>query len=302
MSAFIPPFINKGACFSLVAPAGKIEPEVVPRAESYLRHEGFKTRLGKYTSDEHYQFSATDDKRVADMQQMIDDPDVDVIWCCRGGYGSIRIIEKLNFSPMQQNPKWLVGFSDITVFHAALQNVFNVASIHGPMPVNLHYDNEGAEWQHFFDLLEGREMVYRIPPSDLNIGGTAAGQLTGGNLSLLCALIGTKYDFDPRGKILFIEETGEQLYHIDRMMHHLKLSGKLEGLAGLVTGHLTGIKDKITPFGLSARGVIQEAVKNYNYPVLFDFPAGHESPNEPLILGHEIHLQVDQKGGILLYK
>lgn len=302
MSLIIPPFINKGACFGLVAPAGRIDPEVIPRAAKYLEHQGFKTRQGNFLTDEHHQFSATDDKRAADMQQMIDDPDVDVIWCCRGGYGCIRIIENLDFSAMQQNPKWLVGFSDITVFHAALQNIFNVASIHGPMPVNLHQDNNGPDWQRFFDLLEGREMVYRVPPHDFNNEGTAGGRLTGGNLSLLCALVGTKYDFDPGGKILFIEETGEQLYHIDRMMHHLKLSGKLEGLAALVTGHLTGIKDKTISFGLSARGIIKEAVKDYHYPVLFDFPAGHESPNESLMLGREIHLQVDQNGGVLLYQ
>jgi muramoyltetrapeptide carboxypeptidase len=302
MSTAVPPFIKKGALFGLVSPAGKIDKEVIANAENFLDARGFRSLKGKYTAGSYSQFSGTDEQRIEDMQAMINDPDVKVIWCCRGGYGTARIIEQLDFSKMPENPKWLVGFSDITVFHAALQNCYNVASIHGPMPINIKEENRYEKyWDHLFDLLQGHDVSYRTSPLTLNREGTAAGQLVGGNLSLLCTLSGTKYDFDPRGKVLFIEEVGEQLYHLDRMMQNLKLGRKLEDLAGLVVGQLSEMKDNSTPFGLSANEIIFDAVQHYDYPVIFDFPAGHSSPNEPLMMGAKVHIQVNEKGGIMIY-
>ena len=303
MSTIQPPFIKKGATFGLVSPAGKIDPLIIPKTEEFLEANGFRCLKGNYTTENYYQFSGTDDQRKKDLQSMMDDPEIDVIWCCRGGYGTIRIVEELDFLGMIAHPKWMIGFSDITVIHAALQNNYNMISVHGPMPVNLPNNNKilGGEWKHLLDLLQGHEIIYRTNPNPFNRQGTAAGQLIGGNLSLLSALIGTNYDFDPRGKILFIEEVDEQIYHLDRMMHHLKLSKKLEHLSGLIIGHLTDMKDGSTPFGCSAQEVIRKAVDHYDYPVLFDFPSGHESPNEPLLMGAQLHIQVSNNGGVVAY-
>lgn len=301
MSIAIPPFIKKGALFGLISPAGKTEAQVVKNAEKFLEANGYRSTRGKYASSEYYQFSGTDEQRIADMQAFLDNSQVDVIWCCRGGYGTSRIIEQLNFSAMPKKPKWIVGFSDITVFHATLQNIYNVASIHGPMPVNLQpQDDQQQGFLHLLELLEGQDLTINTPANQLNRWGTAGGKLTGGNLSLLSSLTGTKYDFDPRGKILFIEEVGEQLYHLDRMMQHLKLAGKLEQLSGLVVGQLTEMNDKPTPFGLSANEIIMEAVQHYDYPVIFDFPSGHALLNEPLLMGVQTHIQVNEKGGMLI--
>ncbi|MDI3521159.1 MAG: muramoyltetrapeptide carboxypeptidase [Anaerophaga sp.] len=302
MSTTTPPFIKKGALFGLVSPAGRIDSDVISRAGVFLERHGFRSRRGKYVTHEHYQFSGTDEERIDDLQAMIDDPEVEVIWCCRGGYGTLRIIDALDFSRMPVQPKWLVGFSDISVIHATLQNNYNTVSVHGPMPVNLPADNNyGAEWNHLLDILQGHDIVYRTPANILNKQGTSAGQLIGGNLSLLAAMTGTRYDFDPRGKILFIEEVGEQLYHLDRMMYQLRLSGKLEHLKGLIVGHLTDMKDGKIPFGNSAREIIRDITERYDYPVLFDFPAGHETPNEPLLMGAQVHLQVSDEGGLVVY-
>ncbi len=302
MSTAVPPFIKKGALFGLASPAGRIDAKAVENAEHFLATNGFRSIKGKYVTGQYYQYAGTDEQRTADMQALIDNPDVKVIWCCRGGYGTARIIEKLDFSGMPNSPKWLVGFSDITVFHAALQNLYNVVSIHGPMPVNLNHENhERPDLEHLLDLLQGHDVTFHTPAHKLNREGTAAGQLIGGNLSLLGTLNGTKYDFDPYGKILFIEEVGEQLYHLDRMMQNLKLSGKLEGLAGLVVGQLTEMNDKSVPFGMSANEIIFDAIQHYDYPVIFDFPAGHTAINEPLMMGAHTHIQVDSKGGLIIY-
>lgn len=301
MSTAIPPFIKKGALFGLVSPAGKIDSQVVENAEKFLKNNGFGSIRGKYVTSQFHQFAGTDEQRTEDMQAFIDHPDIQVIWCCRGGYGTSRIIENLDFSAMPKMPKWVVGFSDITVFHATLQNIYNVASIHGPMPINLEADgSKQQEFRHLLELLQGHDITYHTPPCHLNRSGTAGGKLIGGNLSLLCTLSGTKYDFESRGKILFIEEIGEQLYHLDRLMHNLKLSGKLEGLAGLVVGQLTEMNDKETPYGLSTNEIILEAVQHYDYPVIFDFPSGHSSPNEPLLMGVQTHIQVNEEGGIVV--
>jgi muramoyltetrapeptide carboxypeptidase len=300
MSTAIPPFIKKGALFGLVSPAGKLDARYIQQAESFLEANGFRSKRGAHPGGEYYQFAGTDEQRIEDLQSMLDDPEVEVIWCCRGGYGTVRIIEELDFSKMPENPKWIIGFSDITTFHATLQNNYNVASIHGPMPVNIK-THAGPDWQHLIDLLMGHDVVYNTPPHHLNREGTAGGQLIGGNLSLLCTLSGTKYDFDPSGKILFIEEVGEQLYHLDRMMHTLGLGGKLKNLSGLVVGQFTEMKDNLTPFGKTANEIIFEAVKHFDYPVVFDFPSGHSTLNEPLLFGAQAHMQVNSEGGMLIY-
>ncbi len=301
MSLIIPPFIKQNASFGLVSPAGKIEPDVVRNADKFLKKQGFNTKHGNHVSDEYFRFSGQDADRTRDLQEMLDDPETDVIWCCRGGYGSIRIIEHLNFSKIKENPKWLIGFSDITVLHAALQNVVGMASIHGPMPCGLSKNNKGSDFEHTISLLKGDKIAINARPNPFNRTGSANGILIGGNLSLLVSLSGTKYDFNSQGKILFIEEVGEHLYHIDRMMHNLKLSGKLHNLSALIVGQFTELKDNHTPFGQSAYEIIAEAVKDYKYPVVYDFPAGHTTPNEPLMMGREAVIEVNEKGGFFSY-
>jgi muramoyltetrapeptide carboxypeptidase len=293
----IPPFIKKGALFGLVSPAGKISAGMLDPAEQFLSAHGFRSIRSRHATDAFFQFSASDQHRLEDLQSMIDHPDVDVIWCTRGGYGAIRILEQIDFSAFKHRPKWLVGFSDITVFHSALQNIHKVASVHGPMPKSITQDGGREEALHLLNLLQGHSVDYLTQSHPLNREGSASGTLIGGNLSLLYALRGTQYDFDPRGKVLFIEEVGEKLYHLDRMMHNLKLGGQLAGLSGLIVGQMTEMTDEKTPFGASVQGVVREAVKGYGYPVLFGFPAGHDSPNEPLILGGRVHLQVNALGG-----
>jgi muramoyltetrapeptide carboxypeptidase len=297
-----PPFINQGALVALVSPAGKISPSVVKNAENFLDSLGYRHIRGKYLADSWHQFSATDQHRADDLNSMMNNPEVAVIWCMRGGYGAIRILDKLNFEPLKNNPKWIVGYSDITVLHSVLQNNLGIASIHGPMPKNLengNYQNSGmlALW----NMLRGVSEPYKTTPHELNKHGHSKGILIGGNITLLNTLKGSQFDFDPIGKILFIEEISEYLYNLDRMMLGLKISGKLENLAGIIVGQMTDMQDNTPAFGFSAYEIIANAVKDYKYPVLFNFPAGHEKINQPLLLGAKIKLDITAKDAHISY-
>jgi muramoyltetrapeptide carboxypeptidase len=297
-----PPFIKKGALVGLVSPSGKIPPNVVVQAEKYLDQLGFRHVRGKHVTDAWHQFAGKDESRAADLQEMIQNPEVEVIWCTRGGYGAQRVIENVDFSILRANPKWLVGFSDITVFHSILQNVEGVMSVHGPMAKNLYngvYNTSGMT--SLWELLQGSMTQFDLEPHPLNRQGISKGILTGGNLTILNTLKGSPYDFDPTGKILFIEDVGEYLYHIDRMMQGLKLAGKLACLSGLVVGQMSELQDNNAPFGASAYEIIADAVKDYAYPVLFDFPAGHTKRNEPLLFGAKVTMQVRREKVSLTY-
>lgn len=297
----MPPLLKPGALFGLVSPAGKTDPEALTLAEKFLSEHGYRSIRGLNAAGSYHQFAGRDSDRLFDLQTMMDAPDVDVIWCVRGGYGAIRIVEQLDWQGMKRHPKWLVGFSDITVLQAALFKECGMPSVHGPMPKNmLSQGTKPAHWLRLLNILRTGRLYYHSASHFLNRYGNASGTLIGGNLSMLVALRGTPYDFDPRGKILFIEEVGEKLYHLDRMMYNLKLGGKLEGLAGLVVGHLSEMTDNETPFGSSAEEIIHQAVEAFDYPVLFGFPAGHDVPNEPLILGREVTIKVDEEGGRIL--
>ena len=295
-----PRFINEGATIGIVAPAEKIEEEVVEFARSFLHDLGYKVVLGENVLSEYNQFAGSDEHRAADFQHMLNSNDIDVIMCARGGYGTNRIIQALDFSHFMQNPKWIVGYSDITVIHSMLQNRLGVASIHGQMPKNFTGKKpDDSDIINLFNILKGVLPEYRISGHVLNRDGEAEGELIGGNLSILYSLRGTSLDFDPHGKILFIEDVGEKLYHIDRMMMNLKNGGVLKCLRGLVVGQFTEMIDSETPYGSSAYEIIFDAVKEYNYPVLFDFPAGHVKVNQPLIFGKRVTLNVSDDGGAL---
>ncbi|TLX70944.1 LD-carboxypeptidase [Labilibacter sediminis] len=287
-----PPHLQKGDTIGIVAPAGRIDQNIIQQACLRIESFGYKTKLAPSIHKHHFNFSATDIERRNDLQAMLDDDSVKAILCTRGGYGTIRIIDDIDFSSFKKNPKWIIGFSDITVLHAAIQKL-GVASIHGPMCKSLlNYTESSLDIDILFSFLTGESPEYIINPYPTNRLGTAKGTLCGGNLSILHALRGTKLDFDPTGKILFIEDLSEYLYHLDRVMHNLKLGGVLEKLSGLVVGQFTDMHDNEKPFGQNIEEIIFNSVSEYNYPVAFNFPAGHIETNFPLILGDTVELKV----------
>lgn len=287
-----PPSIKKGDTIGIVAPAGRMDKTTIEQACQRIENMGYKTKIAKNVHLHHFNFSSDDENRKNDLQAMLDDTEIKAILCTRGGYGSIRIIEKMNFSTFKKNPKWLIGFSDITVLHAAI-NKNGIASIHGPMCKSfLNYTESSVDIDILFSFLEGESPEYFMNAYPTNRVGTCTGILTGGNLSILHALRGTQYDFNPRGKILFIEDLSEYLYHLDRIMYNLKLGGVLEKISGLVVGQFTDMKDNEVPFGQTIEEIIYNSVAEYNYPVAFNFPTGHIETNFPLILGDTVQLKV----------
>lgn len=291
-----PPYLSKGDVVGLVSPAGLIDAETLNGSVGLLKRMGFRVKVGKHVLDRFNQFAGTDEARAADFQLMLDDPEVRMILCTRGGYGSIRIIDRLNFDRFMENPKWIVGFSDITVFHCHLASVYNVESIHGIMPLN--FPECGAvcsSIDRLFQLAGGKKPAYQVPSHSLNRQGKSIGTLTGGNLSILVNLLGSISEPETDGKILFIEEVGEQLYRLDRMMITLKRAGKLSNLAGLIVGGLSEMTDSEAGFGKKAIEIVASAVDDYNYPVCFEFPAGHIRENYPLIFGREVAMDVGEQ-------
>jgi muramoyltetrapeptide carboxypeptidase len=295
--------LQPGLKIRIVSPAGKIDKKHVLPAVEWLRKQGYLVELGKHVFAKHFQFAGTDDQRKEDLQEALDDPDCSAIICSRGGYGTVRIIDQLNFSNFLEHPKWLVGFSDITILHCCLNN-YQAASIHGVMP-RYFFDDNGQpkeDLTSLMQLLKGNPADYEIEANVFNRTGSADGELIGGNLSIVCSLQGTFYDLDTDGKILFLEDIDEYLYHTDRMMHQLKLSGKLDNLAGLVVGDFSDMKDDDSPFGQSVHEIISDAISDYSYPVCFGFPAGHDKKNLALTFGKAWELKVGKEKTIFNLK
>ncbi|TRX72396.1 LD-carboxypeptidase [Carboxylicivirga sp. M1479] len=291
-----PKSLEKGSTIGIIAPAGKIDAETIHFAEKLLHKRGYKVVIGDNVHNTFHQYAGNDEHRTADLQHMLNSRDIDAIFCARGGYGTIRIIDEIDFTHFLEYPKWIIGYSDITVLHAALQNKVGVASIHGPMPKNFpDKDEDEEDMEALFNMLHGEMPCYVIKPHCLNRKGEASGLLIGGNLSLIQALRATDLDPNPHGKIMFIEDLSEYLYHLDRMMQNLKLSGFLKELSGIVVGDFTDMKDNDDPYGQSALEIIKEAVAEYDYPVMFGFPAGHNHLNLPLVLGKRVALKVDDE-------
>ena len=295
-----PPFLNPGSLFRIVSPAGKMAGVHIQPVAEWLQASGFSVEWGNHVSGSHYQYSGTDEERLDDLQEALDDPRVNAILCSRGGYGTLRIIGQLDFSAFSKHPKWVIGYSDITVLHNRLHEL-GYRSVHGQMCRHALDENrhplEG--FASLMKLLQGEELEYRWPSLPVNRHGETKAPLTGGNLSLLYSLMGTPFDVDTRGKILFIEEIGEYLYHLDRMMVSLRLAGKLKHLAGLVAGYFTDMKDNEEPFGKSVEEVILDAVRGYDFPVAFGFPAGHDHPNLALMTGGNYHLKINGELSVL---
>ena len=287
-----PPFLQEGDKIALISAAGIVNREHVGKAKLLLETEGFVAEIGPHAFDTHNLFAGTDTDRALDMQRALDDPEVKAIFFTRGGYGSLRTLMLLDWSGFLLSPKWLIGFSDITVFHACLSTM-KVASVHGVMPSFFFENGDRSEsFDQLLGLLRGKSLKYQIPRNPLNLTGSCSGELVGGNLSLLISLRGTPLGQSFNGKVLFIEDISEYDYHIDRMMMNLKFSGTLSNLAGMIVGYFTDTKSGGTSFGTDAYGIIRDAVEGYGYPVVFGFPAGHEIPNYPLLMGSEISMDV----------
>jgi len=294
-----PPYLQKGDKIAIVAPAGRVEPDYVDNAVKRFESWGYEVVVGDNVFNSFNTFSARDDQRLRDMQLALDSHEIRAIVCARGGYGSIRIIDKLDYSTFQGNPKWLIGFSDITVLHAKL-NVLGVESLHAPMPINFPADASVPEdimWTQ--RILEGEIPQYNFAGHELNREGEVAGEIIGGNLSVIYSLRGVNIQWDKQGKILFIEDVGEELYHLDRMMQNLKMAGSFDKLEGLIVGEMTNMKDGDPSFGKNAYEIIAEAVEEYKFPVAYGFFAGHGSVNKPLIFGANVSLSVSKDSCVL---
>jgi muramoyltetrapeptide carboxypeptidase len=292
----IPPYLEKGDTIGIVCPAGYLPKEKAETCMRVLKEWGFKVKVGSTLGKQSGYFSGTDDERLADLQQMLDDKSVKAILCGRGGYGVGRIIDRLSFKNFKKHPKWIIGYSDITVLHSHIFTRLKVASLHSPMAAAFNdseYKNEYIQSLH--KVLIGEKPKYVCEVSPFNNNGDATGKLIGGNLSLLAHLIGTASDIDTKGRILFLEDVGEYIYNTDRMLHQLKRNGKFEELNGLIIGSFSEMKDTVIPFGKEIYEVIFEVIKEYNYPVCFNFPVGHTRENYVLKVGAEYKLHVGKK-------
>jgi len=288
-----PPYLKTGDSIAIIATARKVSFAEMEPAVARLRSWGLQVITGNYLTACYNQFAGTDEERTSDLQRMLDDAEVRAIFCARGGYGSIRIIDRLDFTRFLASPKWIVGYSDITVFHSHINRNFGIETLHGTMPLNFPQDgSEIPSTESLRKALFGEDILYRFAAHPLNRMGVASGEIIGGNLSVLYSLSDSASDMDPDGKILFIEDVDEYLYHIDRMMMNLKRSGKLRRLAGLVVGGMTGMNDNTIPYGFTAEEIIAGAVSEYDFPVCFNFPAGHQDNNCALVMGRQAELSV----------
>ncbi|HLZ87819.1 MAG TPA: LD-carboxypeptidase [Puia sp.] len=297
----IPPFLRPGDTIAIVCPAGYMDPEKAQTCIGTLESWGYHVRTGKTLGGASpTYFSGTDDQRLADFQQMLDDPEVKAILCGRGGYGLSRIIDRIDFGRFAKTPKWIIGFSDITVLHTHILTRLGIATLHAPMAGA--FNDGGAAGPGVVSLrhaLLGESAVHRAPAHPFNRPGAASGPLIGGNLAILAHLTGSVSEPDTDGCLLFLEDVGEYLYNIDRMLHQLLRSGKLRNLAGLLIGGFTEMKDTIRPFGATVEEIIRDIAADAAYPVAFDFPVSHGKENVALKVGATYRLEVTPAGTIL---
>lgn len=292
MTMKIPAYLKKGDTVAIVCTARKFTTEEAQPAVELLESWGLKVKFGKTIGLDNFQLGGSDTERAEDFQAMLNDDSVKAIWCARGGYGTVRIIDKINFSKFTQHPKWIMGFSDVTVLHSHLHNL-RVATLHSIMPFSVPKAEEKAK-ESLKKALFGEHLSYEIPNSPYNKKGTAKGVLVGGNLSILYSLLGSKSSINTENKILYIEDLDEYLYHIDRMMMNLKRNGYFDKVKGIIVGGMTDMHDNSIPFGMNANEIILDVCKEFDFPICFDFPAGHLPDNRALILGKEIEFEVSE--------
>jgi muramoyltetrapeptide carboxypeptidase len=292
----IPPYLKKGDTIGIVCPSGTLSAKKAATCISTLEAWGYKVKIGKTLGTQHHYFSATDEARAADLQEMLDDKNVQAVLCGRGGYGMSRIIDALDFKNFKKHPKWVIGFSDITLLHNHCTEVLKTASLHAPMAAA--FNNGGATNEWVLSLkhaLQGKKANYKAEVHAHNKLGKATGKLVGGNLTLVAHAVGTVSELQTKNAILFLEDIGEYKYNIDRMMLQLKRSGMLKNLAGLVVGGFTQTKDSDPAFGATVYEIIEAAVAAYNYPVCYDFPVSHDKENYAIKHGMEYALEVTAK-------
>ena len=291
----IPPYLSSGATIGMVCPSGYLPLENVQNCIKAFELRGYKMRLGKTVGHQHNYFSGTDAERLADLQQMLDDDSIDAILCGRGGYGLSRIIDQIDFTRFVKHPKWIIGFSDITVLHAHIFSCFNIATIHAPMAAAFnHALSPNPYTGSLYTAIEGTSLQYTCNSHPFNKEGSVTGQVIGGNLTIIAHLVGSVSAFNTKDKILFIEDIGEHLYNIDRMMFQLKRAGVLQHLKGLIVGGFTDMKDTTIPFGASIQEIIYAHIKDYNYPVCFDFPVSHDTENYAIKVGCNYTLNISK--------
>jgi len=294
-----PEYLKKGDTVAIVAPSGVLKNynAYMLKAKELLKSWELEVVIGENVFNDNGHFAGTDNQRSADFQLALDDKAIKAIWCARGGYGAMRVIDNLNFEKYKENPKWIIGYSDITAIHSDL-HIQKSESIHGLMCKSLEKldINKDESVKLLKKTLFGNSLSYKIAGNSYNVEGKASGQLVGGNLTLLHCLLGSKSSIDTKGKILFIEDLGEYLYHIDRMLYSLKRAGYFDNLNGLIVGDFTDLRKNTTPFGRNLKELILDIVNEYEIPVVFGFPAGHGEKNFPMILGREIELIVSKEG------
>jgi len=299
-----PKYLEAGDTIAIVAPAGilKNKKHIITKAKNLAESWGLKVIIGKHVYDQNHHFAGTDLDRASDFQKALDNPNIKAIWCARGGYGSVRILDLLDFSKFKKSPKWIIGYSDITAIHNQFHNLW-FETLHAMMPASMVFDETKSEKskESLKNALFGKELSYQVPVSRYNKTGTAKGQLIGGNMTMLLTMLGSESSIDTRGKILFIEEIGEYNYHIDRIMQSLKRAGYFKHLEGLIVGDMTNIKKNTTLWGSSTYQLIKDAVSEYKFPILFGFPAGHEPDNRALIFGRQIKMETSKNKASLVF-
>lgn len=294
-----PNYLQKGDTVAIVSTARKVfEKELIP-ALSILKNWKLNVVLGTSIEAEEHQFAGNDKLRASDFQEMLDNPKIKAIWCARGGYGTIRMLDLLDFSNFKNNPKWIIGYSDVTVLHSHLHQLGS-ETLHAQMPVSIE-TKTAACIQSLKNSLFGNNNNIIIPSEASNVTGNAKGVVVGGNLSMLYSLCGSSSSISTKGKILFIEDLDEYLYHIDRMLQNLKRNGMLDQLEGLIIGGMTQMHDNDIPFGQSTEEIILSICNDYNYPIVFNFPAGHIKDNRALILGRKAELIISKTETILTF-
>jgi muramoyltetrapeptide carboxypeptidase len=298
-SLISPPFLNKGDKLGIVALASKLNPDDIKSAINLMQENwDVKIIIGESVSASYCNFAGTDEVRLRDFQQQLDNQEIKAVFSARGGYGSSRIIDSVDFTKFKKNPKWIIGFSDITAVHGQVQ-VLGFQSLHAPMPKTFMRDYDSL--QKLESFLFGEKINYTIPSKPINKKGLGSGQIVGGNLCILTHLIGSKSEVNTDGKILFIEDISEYLYNIDRMIIQLKRAGKLKKLAGLIVGDFSDVKQNDEAFGKTFHEIIAEHTSEYSYPICYDFPVGHEAINWTIPCGRYVSLSVDNEEVRLIF-
>lgn len=300
-----PPYLKIGDTVAIVAPAGILKDRTgeIEQSVALLNSWGLQVVLGKHIFNQANHFAGTDEERYEDFQNAMDDPTISAIWCARGGYGTVRILDKLNFTKFRKHPKWIIGYSDFTVLHNQL-NIEGFESIHAMMCTGLSDDISEIEEtvSTFKDAIFGGTLSYTLMGSDFNRTGQAAAPLVGGNLTMLHTMLGSKTSIDLSGKILFFEEIGEYAYHIDRMLQSLKRAGYFDHCKGVIVGDISNVRENPTPWGTSVEQLIIDALSEYDFPIAFNMPAGHEKDNRAMILGRNVELTVGKEKSTVVFE